>query len=61
LLLTSNSGKAVIPAAVIQELLYATSTLSVSVSEFSTVEFNQDSRKYLIVMRDGDRRMIAVE
>ncbi len=61
LLLASNSGKAVIPAAVIQELLYATSTVSVSVSEFSTVEFNQDSRKYLIVMRDGDRRMIAVE
>ncbi len=61
LLLASNSGKSVIPAAVIQELLYATSTLSVSVSEFSTVAFNQDSRKYLIVMRDGDRRMVVVE
>lgn len=61
LLLANNSGKAVIPAAVIQELLYATSTLSVSVSEFSTVEFNQDSRKYLIVMRDGDRRMVVVK
>ncbi len=61
LLLATNSGKAVIPAAAIQELLYATSTLSVSVSEFSTVEFTQDNRKYLIVMRDGDRRMIIVE
>jgi len=25
------------------------------------VEFNQDSRKYLIVMRDGDRRMVVVK
>ena len=61
LLLANNSGKAVIPATVIQELLYATSTLSVTVSEFSTVEFNQDNRKYLIVMRDGDRRMVVVK
>ncbi len=61
LLLANNSGKAVIPAAVIQELLYATSTLSVTVSEFSTVEFNQDSRKYLIIMRDGDRRIVVVK
>jgi len=60
-ILANNSGKAVIPATVIQGLLYATSTLSVSVSEFSTVEFNQDSRKYLIVMRDGDRRMVVVK
>ncbi|MGA7160889.1 MAG: hypothetical protein WBZ48_07795 [Bacteroidota bacterium] len=61
LVLASNSGNAVIPASAIQQLLYATSTLSVSVSEFSTVEFNQDSRKYLMVMRDGDRRMIVVK
>ncbi len=61
LVLASNSGKAVIPATVIQELIYATSTLSVSVSEFSTMEFNQDNRNYLIVMRDGDRRMVVVK
>jgi len=59
--LANNAGKAVIPAAVIQELIYATSALSVTVSEFSTVEFNQDSRKYLIIMRDGDRRMVVVK
>ena len=61
LILANNSGKAVIPAAVIQQFVYATSTLSVTVSEFSTVEFNQDNRKYLIVMRDGDRRMVIVK
>ena len=61
LLLANNSGKATIPAAMIQDFIYATSTLSVTVSEFSTIEFSQDSKKYLVVMRDGDRRMVVAK
>jgi len=61
LLLATNSGKAVVPAAVIQQLLSDTSDLSVTISEFSTVEFNQDGRKYLVLMRDGDRRIVVAK
>ncbi|GEM_PF-1137507 len=61
LLLATNSGKAVIPAAVLQQLLSDTSDISVTVSEFSTVEFSQDSRKYVVLMRDGDRRIVVAK
>jgi hypothetical protein len=61
ILLASNAGKAVIPAAVIQNYYNYTADLSVTVSEFSTTEFNQDNRKYLVVMRDGDRRLVVIK
>ncbi len=58
LLLATNSGKAVIPPGAIRRLVSDTAELSITVSEFSTVEFSQDNRKYLVVMRDGDRCMV---
>jgi len=61
ILLASNSGKGVIPASVLQNYYNYTADLSVTVSEFSTTEFTQDSRKYLVVMRDGDRRFVVIK